>query len=486
MTAYTHGLFCVTPSDQKTNGIISTRLARFFMTVSFIVSDVIAIVISAVIALLIRNAVFGHISVANYLWLPIFILFFVISSASRGLYDPVGIGQSEQFKGLVFSTSITFFFVVTSTHIFRINQPFTRLIIGLSWLLCLLLIPLFRAGVRQLLTNLELWGEPIIVIGTSSKVELTQSYFNKYPKIGLRPVQLVKLVDDFSFNNPKDVADLVAALRNLHEITKLETVIFIYERTDDFPLIRSTFRDLFEYVILLNESTGDDDLGGVRINQYGNKYGVTINHSLLNRSARVQKKILDIFVSTIGLIISLPLFFIISLAIMISSPGGIFYRQKRIGEGGKEFDLLKFRTMHEDADLMLAKVLESNPLQKQEWDQYQKLKKDPRITFIGGILRKSSLDELPQLINVLGGTMSIVGPRPIMKDQISIYGKNFENYIRVTPGLTGLWQISGRNRTTFQQRIDFDKEYINNWSVWLDFYIIVRTLWVLFRRDGAN
>lgn len=139
-----------------------------------------------------------------------------------------------------------------------------------------------------------------------------------------------------------------------------------------------------------------------------------------------------------------------------------------------------------DADKVLKGYLREHPERQSEWDAYQKLKDDPRITYIGRLLRRFSLDEFPQLWNVLVGDMSIVGPRPIMVNQKELYGANFRHYMRVRPGMTGLWQTSGRNRASFAERVKFDVEYVMNWSIWLDIYLLVRTFWVVIHHDGVS
>jgi lipopolysaccharide/colanic/teichoic acid biosynthesis glycosyltransferase len=141
--------------------------------------------------------------------------------------------------------------------------------------------------------------------------------------------------------------------------------------------------------------------------------------------------------------------------------------------------------MYNDAEDYLRRELIRNPELKREWDQYQKLKKDPRITFVGRLLRKFSIDEWPQLWNVLIGEMSLVGPRPILIDQRKMYGELYKDYIQVAPGMTGLWQVSGRNQTTFTRRADLDSEYIQRWSLWLDIYILIKTIKIVLFRNGA-
>ncbi|MEM8504546.1 MAG: sugar transferase, partial [Cyanobacteria bacterium P01_D01_bin.1] len=163
----------------------------------------------------------------------------------------------------------------------------------------------------------------------------------------------------------------------------------------------------------------------------------------------------------------------------------IFYQQPRIGRDAKPFWIWKFRSMVIDADQVLAQHLALHPQLQQAWDQDQKLRDDPRITRIGKFLRQSSLDELPQLWNVLRGEMSMVGPRPITQEEVWRYGDKFDDYARVLPGMTGLWQVSGRNDLTYSERVNLDTYYVRNWSVRLDVYILLRTIKVVLVGDGA-
>ncbi len=191
-------------------------------------------------------------------------------------------------------------------------------------------------------------------------------------------------------------------------------------------------------------------------------------NNLLNFWAQLEKRTIDLLGSILGLLFLAPFLGLTALLIQIDSPGGTFYRQPRLGRNGKVFNLLKFRTMYQNADQILAEKLARDPFINHEWDSYQKLRKDPRVTRMGQLLRKFSLDELPQLWNVLVGEMSLVGPRPMMTNQSELYGDSYKEYTQVAPGITGLWQVSGRNRTTFARRAELDTEYIQRWSVWLD------------------
>jgi Undecaprenyl-phosphate galactose phosphotransferase WbaP len=200
---------------------------------------------------------------------------------------------------------------------------------------------------------------------------------------------------------------------------------------------------------------------------------------------KVSKTFFDFSASLIGLIILIPVFITIIIIVKITSKGPAIYSHTRYGFNGKTFPAYKFRSMVLNADEILDKHLKENPSFKAEWQKDQKLKNDPRITLIGHILRKTSLDELPQLINVLKGEMSLVGPRPIVKNEIIKYGDVYKLYKTVRPGITGLWQVSGRNNTTYYQRVQYDLEYVTNWSFKLDIIILFKTIKVVLFRDGA-
>jgi Undecaprenyl-phosphate galactose phosphotransferase WbaP len=197
------------------------------------------------------------------------------------------------------------------------------------------------------------------------------------------------------------------------------------------------------------------------------------------------KRLVDFLMALILLCFTLPLMLLITIAIRFESPGPALFRHTRIGKGGKQFVCFKFRTMVGNAQIILGSLLASNPLLRDEWEQDFKLKDDPRVTRIGKFLRKTSLDEIPQIFNVIKGDMSFVGPRPIVKSEIPRYGEIFEYYKAVPPGVTGLWQVNGRNDVDYEQRVKLDYWYITNWSIWLDFTILIRTLGVVMGRKGA-
>jgi len=199
---------------------------------------------------------------------------------------------------------------------------------------------------------------------------------------------------------------------------------------------------------------------------------------------RASRRCVDIALSCILGILFLPLMILIALAIRFESSGSILYQHKRVGYGGTTFSIYKFRTMVDHADTMLNTVI-STSQQKKEWEENHKLRYDPRITKLGLFLRKYSLDELPQLFNILRGDMSLIGPRPIVQEEIPKYGTYFSDYVQVRPGLTGLWQVSGRNTTSYETRVALDRYYVRNWSPCLDTWILIKTIPVVLSGKGA-
>lgn len=214
-------------------------------------------------------------------------------------------------------------------------------------------------------------------------------------------------------------------------------------------------------------------------------HGVFSSNLLGERLDRMGVRALDVVGSLILLVVVAPLLVFVSLLIYVSNPGPVFFSHARIGRGGQIFRCFKFRSMVTDAQARLNELLLCDPEAAAEWERDHKLKKDPRITPIGAFLRKSSLDELPQLLNVLRGEMSLVGPRPIVRAEIAKYGRYFRDYCEVRPGITGLWQISGRNDIPYRRRVALDVAYIKSYSLALNIWILLMTVPSVLKLRGS-
>jgi Undecaprenyl-phosphate galactose phosphotransferase WbaP len=217
----------------------------------------------------------------------------------------------------------------------------------------------------------------------------------------------------------------------------------------------------------------------------GGVVGLEVQRQLMHRGPRFAKRTMDIVLTLIGGTLLLPFLLIIGLVIKFDSKGSVFYRQRRLGQDGVRFMALKFRTMHENAEERLQQVLESDPALRIEYSAYHKLAADPRVTRVGRFIRKYSLDELPQIWNVLKGDMSLVGPRPYLEREIPDMDQKEAIVLRVKPGITGIWQVTTRNESTFEERVDLDVEYVRNWTPWLDLYILARTVPVVIGGTGS-
>lgn len=223
----------------------------------------------------------------------------------------------------------------------------------------------------------------------------------------------------------------------------------------------------------------------IRATDLSGLLGLSIERPILRYAPGLSKRLLDLSVAALTGVLLAPLFALLYALVRLTSPGPAFYGQRRIGRNGEHFKAWKFRSMVVDADAILREHLTKDARLREEWERTHKLRNDPRILPIGRLLRKTSLDELPQLWNVIRGDMSLVGPRPIVDAEVPKYGGSIEYYKAVRPGVTGMWQISGRSQTSYAERVRYDEYFVKNWSIWLDLYILFRTVKTVLLREGA-
>ncbi|MCD4671767.1 MAG: undecaprenyl-phosphate galactose phosphotransferase WbaP [Anaerolineaceae bacterium] len=461
------------------------RYAHLIMVASLVFSDVLMICASGVIASSLRNILLGPGHQALLNWLPALALLFTLVFVFRGLYPAVGMGVIGEFRSLTITISMIYLIVSSFSFIMHSVTPLSRLAFVFMWVLSLALVPAGRIMIRAILARAGCWGEPAALIGPAALCqEIAERYWGDL-KTGIYPLAIFSPFDQQNGSKTKIPVNDIKEMMRYSASHHIHTALVIYSSLDELPVLRERYQDTFERIILIRENDDDFMLSGLSVGEYDGSLSFEIRYNLLDRWAQRQKRVMDLMGSGAGLILLSPLLALMALLIKLESPGPVFYRQKRMGKKRKVVGIVKFRTMLVNADQMLQEYLAENPEKREEWDRYQKLHEDPRITRVGVWLRRFSIDELPQLWNVLQGQMSLVGPRPIMLNQETQYGDNLKHYVRVLPGITGMWQISGRNHTTFAQRADFDLNYVMNWSIWLDIYILVRTIWVVLSRDGA-
>jgi lipopolysaccharide/colanic/teichoic acid biosynthesis glycosyltransferase len=254
---------------------------------------------------------------------------------------------------------------------------------------------------------------------------------------------------------------------------------------DSRKLLRITERvgHAFTHMLVIPDLFGLGSIG-VPAKDIGGILGIEVRQQLLLPGPRLMKRVMDLVLTLVGGLCIIPILALLTLLIVLDSRGSPFYKQKRLGRDGTQFMAYKFRTMHGDGEARLAQVLESNPALRAEYNTFHKLRNDPRVTRIGRVLRKYSLDELPQLWNVLRGDMSLVGPRPYLERELKDMDAQEGFILRAPPGMTGLWQVSDRNAIGFSGRVKMDVHYVRNWSPWLDIYILARTFGVVIRGTG--
>ena len=212
---------------------------------------------------------------------------------------------------------------------------------------------------------------------------------------------------------------------------------------------------------------------------------MSLKNNLARRSNRFIKRVFDLVATIFGGIAISPFLLLLAIMVGVDNKGHIIFAHRRVGQNGKEFNCYKFQSMVPDAQKRLEEYLAKNPEAKKEWEESFKLTNDPRVTKLGAFLRKTSLDELPQLWNVIMGDMSLVGPRPIVQKEVPKYGPYIREYYMVPPGITGMWQVSGRSDTTYDERVAMDTWYVRNWSVWIDLVFLFKTVKAVVAGKGA-
>jgi Undecaprenyl-phosphate galactose phosphotransferase WbaP len=477
-------------ADLKSNTLKSRRTifganTRLWMAGFLVATDLLSLALAIFIASQLRRSP-GILLTSSYIqFFSLLAITLLAMFARKGLYPGVGLNYVDELRHIASSTSFAFMVMLGITFILKTTAYYSRLLLMITWLLGLILIPASRYVMRRLMIRLKLWGEPVVIIGNSHKVLPLAEHFRINLQLGLRPVAVLE--DDqcagcvLNAHTPDSICTINEQARGM----SLQTALVVINDLNDIDRLVERFRTVFHRVILIKDKNGRYGLNSLEALDFSKVLGLQVMNNLLNPWSQALKRWIDVLASFLGMALLAPVLGLIALWIKLDSPGGVFYRQVRLGRNGRAFTLLKFRTMHRDADRILIDELAHHPTLQKEWDRYQKLKDDPRITRVGKFLRTFSLDELPQLWNIARAEMSLVGPRPIIPPQRDLYGEAFGNYIQVTPGITGLWQVSGRNQTTFARRAELDNEYIQRWSIWLDIYILLKTIKVVFWQKGA-
>jgi Undecaprenyl-phosphate galactose phosphotransferase WbaP len=446
--------------------------------------DAVALSFTASLVLLGKRARGGGLDVHRYfaLW-PAMGLFFVVFAASS-LYPGIIHNAVTELRRLGMGLTVSFLVMGGLLLVTRSADDYPRSVLLLWWLMAMIVTPLLRSVVRELACHKAWWGIPIAVFYTGVESTEIIRELEKHPEIGLRPVVILSSPHVVRPRQSLPVIDMrcAAAVR----ACGVKRALIALPDAGGGKLLQDleVFESLFPHLMIMQSSPALYSLT-VDARQIGGFLAVEVRRDLLLPLPRFVKRLMDLLI--LGVVLPAVGFTILMLGILVrlESPGPAFYCHRRIGRDHSPFLAWKLRTMQVNADELLEKALASDGALREEWLRDRKLRHDPRITRVGRFLRKMSLDELPQLWNVLRGEMSLVGPRPIVEDEVVTYGQNFSLYCRVAPGLTGLWQVSGRNTVSSRDRVRLDSYYVRNWSPWLDLHILARTARAVLTGQGA-
>jgi len=355
----------------------------------------------------------------------------------------------------------------------------------IGFVLMILMVIIIRWLARTLMKKLGVGLLPVIIAGAGNRGKVVANLLNKSKYFGLLP--LIFVDDDPEKLNTQilgiPVAGKLCDLPKIAEAYKCDHLIACLP-LEVIQNHMQIFIENFRHVslmgpseVLSNEWFYPYDLHGMMV--------LELRHNLKFGNYILVQAVSNKLMAAVAVLLFTIPFVIIAVLVKLTSKGPVFYRAKRLGRGGREIEIFKFRTMYSGSDQNLKHLLEERADLKQEWEEHFKLIHDPRITPLGRLLRKTSLDEVPQLINVLKGDMNLVGPRPIVKDEVPLYGKHYEEIFSVKPGISGMWQVSGRNETSYEERVLLETYYVKNWSVWLDIYILIKTVLEVILGRGA-
>ncbi len=477
----------MTLTNQKTIPIFKGR--RFLIVFLLVLVDLISLGLGFRLAVELRRLAIpwlGGIMPADA-YSPILVqglVIFIVIYALNGLYPGFGRTAVEETQQIFYSLTLGYGVLALVIYFQQAGQDMSRWSFVVGWAFGCILNMALRFAARNRFSLLPWWGTPVLVVGPTERARDVIRRLTNSRRMGLRPVLVYDEVcpPEITKVLKVPVTSSLAVVEALIETRHLEYAVFVGRDIQD-QILRWLGERFSSVLVVLDNSP----LGSlwVRTLDLEGRLTLKTQYHLLDRKATITKRFLDLLVG-LGLgIILLPFMAIIAMLIRIDSPGPIVYAQERMGRGGKKFPCYKFRTMKIGSEELLEELLQSDSSARREYQRYHKLARDPRITRVGKFLRKFSLDELPQLWNVITADISLVGPRAYLPRECSEMGSYASLIFRIPPGLTGWWQVMGRHSTTFDERLRLDEYYLSNWSLWMDGFIVIKTIWILLSGKGA-
>lgn len=406
-----------------------------------------------------------------------------------GLYPGYGLTAVVELERITKSLTLVYLFLGIAIYFLGSEFEFPRSIFLFAWIQSIAIVSLLRLILRNRLSLTKAYGIPVLFIIQDQEDRAAILSVYRCRRMGWN-IAGVYVYGSIDHQDPIDGIPLVYSwdeMVNIKQKRNINTVIISnpilkIKENNQISMLRNLTSIFNKVVIVIPEL----NLGSVWVKprDLEGYLGLEVNYQLLIPAKRVIKAGTDYLGGLILLVIFLPLILLISIILYLDDPGPVFYRQDRLGRNFNIFQTYKFRSMEINAEQKLTELLEKDPAAKDEYRLYRKLMNDPRTTRVGRFLRKYSLDEIPQILNVVRGEMSLVGPRAYIPGELVDHQGYAKLILKVRPGMTGWWQVTGRNELTFQGRLSRDEYYLSNWSLWLDFYILVRTVLVVVSGKG--
>lgn len=471
------------------NKISDNKFYTLLIPVILFLSDYAAVVLSEHIAVNIRNYFVTY----NYLKMTPFMMYFVVPFFYLcGMFLKQTYMNRIQFWKVLERCFAAVFYgtaaIIVVLYFVKEAGNTSRFFILLNGVFVFILVIFFRYIIKRILCHFDIFKIPILIIGGGKTAEvLVKGIRDNYGEM----YKIIGILEDYERNKELKQYPVLGGFRDAERIIKERAINNVViaapglAQNDIISLVNRVQPLVHNLSIVPNLIA--IPMSGIKAERFFNEkiMLLRLKNNLASPLNRWIKYSFDFICTLIGTIIISPLLLLIAAWIYFDSPGPVIFRHVRIGKNGRAFGCYKFRTMCMDADKKLTELLANDAAAKAEWERDFKLKDDPRVTKVGKFLRKTSLDELPQIFNVLKGEMSLVGPRPVVEAELEKYGEYLDDYFMVRPGITGMWQVNGRSDTTYEDRVHMDSWYVRNWSIWIDIMLLWRTVRSVIKCEGA-
>lgn len=472
----------MTLTVKKNDNVIRQRLRPYLSPIVYMVADYIAVILTGLISTGLYDLPINESYI--YVWLPLTFLIFLSQSNAYVTMRSI----LYTVRSVFYATTYGLIAYIVALYFFT-DWMAARSFFAVFWLILLIILYIERLTISLWLKRSHHLYEDVIFVGAGKTAERSLNYFQD--DLGYR-YNIVGFLDDKPISNKiTEKYSLLGKVDDAEKIVRtsgIQTVIITAPgmKRDKLQQLITTVQPHVRNLSYVPDLIGTPMMGvEAQVLFTEEILMLHMRNNLAMRRNKIYKRIFDLVCTICGGLLILPIVVVVALLVAIDNKGNVIFAHRRIGKDGREFPCYKFQSMVPNAQEILQDYLAKNPEARKEWEESFKLTNDPRVTKLGGFLRKTSLDELPQLWNVIKGDMSLVGPRPIVRKEIERYGEYFREYSMVLPGITGMWQASGRSDTTYEERVAMDTWYVRNWSVWLDIMYLAKTFTAVIFGKGA-